>query len=578
MCELPTRTKRLWVSAEAFSSPSQVVTDGPKPKYRSGLSWRRWDVLCKKVGSASIKPWKYFSTFNQTKLTKFEGEPITGKWPIVKLTAGQIVEVEVERVAVFGLFCRYEDIELLVLIPEVSWIASFASCEQVADLGDRLTVQIIHADQPTGRVSASIKKMYPNPWENGSLEPGQEHQARVIRYVENADRCEGDPAYLIELVPGALVMLCADGVKLEKDQRCEVTVVKSDPFKRSVEVARKHTTSSVDENNDETISSWNPSTGFRKILKDLPEDQQAQFISAVNAFQQPDPINVTSERLHEFLVNTQTIDWPPGERLWLLAIGLEYEEFETGWDGLRRIYQAAADAVPADNPELRAQVLRSWGISAQVYYDSERTVPDLQDRIAIAQEARQVLHEALDLTPEDSQIAYVLGFVDYFHPSRDDDDEKHLSSAIEWFQRALEWDTENFMARLYLAHCFHDREDWLRAIAEYEKVDLEKLAQERAIWRSVKCREQLAHCYAHAGNHDKAIGLFRAFLDDADSLDEDALLDHFVHVHELVDAVTNVLDDPELLQRTRALVERLEIEWWYESEFGECSRDQDSVR
>ena len=115
------------------------------------------------------------------------------------LAAGQIIEVKVQAVAVFGLFCRHEEQDVLVLIPEISWIASFDSCQQVAEPGDRLTVKVIHVDSDTGKVSASIKQLYPDPWTDGSLAPGTEYQARVVRFVEKADRCKGGPGYLLEL-------------------------------------------------------------------------------------------------------------------------------------------------------------------------------------------------------------------------------------------------------------------------------------------------------------------------------------------------------------------------------------------
>jgi predicted RNA-binding protein with RPS1 domain len=155
------------------------------------------------------------------------------------LTAGQIVEVEVHTVAVFGVFCHYKGEDVLVLIPETSWIASYCSCEQFAEPGDRLLIKIIHVDQATGKVAGSIKELYPNPWEAGQLAPGTDHQSRVVRYVREADRCNDRPGYLIELLPGAYAMLCAAGLSLTKNQRCTVTVSESDPFKRAVKVAVK---------------------------------------------------------------------------------------------------------------------------------------------------------------------------------------------------------------------------------------------------------------------------------------------------------------------------------------------------
>jgi hypothetical protein len=154
------------------------------------------------------------------------------------LAVGQIVEVEVQAVAVFGLFCRYDGQQVLVLLPETSWAASYCSGHQFAEPGDRLTVKILHVDAERGKVLGSVKAVHPDPWLGGLLEPGNEHQARVVRRVEAADRCGGGAGYLLELVPGAYVVLC-DGSPLEKGHTCTVTVVASDHEKRAVRVDRK---------------------------------------------------------------------------------------------------------------------------------------------------------------------------------------------------------------------------------------------------------------------------------------------------------------------------------------------------
>jgi predicted RNA-binding protein with RPS1 domain len=154
------------------------------------------------------------------------------------LSAGQVVEVEVRTVAVFGLFCRHGQEEVLVRIPETSWVASFCSCEQFATPGDRFAVKVLHADVASGNVSASIKALYPDPWPSGLLAPGTEHKGRMVRFVERADRCGDGPGYLLELVPGAYVML-SGGPPLEKGQTCTVMVVESNFAKRAVRVARR---------------------------------------------------------------------------------------------------------------------------------------------------------------------------------------------------------------------------------------------------------------------------------------------------------------------------------------------------
>lgn len=290
----------------------------------------------------------------------------------------------------------------------------------------------------------------------------------------------------------------------------------------------------------------------------LPEDQRDRFDHAVRAFSEQGPVRVTTEKLHGFLEATRDIDMSPADRLRRLAINVEHLEFEQGWNGLRAIYQAAAAADPTD-----AAVLHSWGISARNWTEEWRTA-GLPDRVAIAGEAERVLRKALELAPRDSMIAHTLGLVYYDYPAQAKDAEGYRSQALDWFSRAVEWDPGNTIAQLYVAHCFHDRKDWLRAVAEYEKVDLDRLARDWPAWRAVKCREQLAQCHAYAGDRDEAIGRFTAFLDDVESWDEQSLEERIVNVDELVATVTDILDDPELLRRTRELVDRLALEKRYQ--------------
>ncbi len=153
------------------------------------------------------------------------------------VAVGDVVEATVTAVRVFGVFCRFETTDILVLIPETSWIASFNSCEQFAAPGDTLTVKIKHFDKASGKVAASIKDRYPNPWDSRALEVGTQHLARVVRYVEVSDRCNNQPAYLIELLPGAYTMLSANGVSLQQEEFVSVTIRHSDAFNHAVSVA-----------------------------------------------------------------------------------------------------------------------------------------------------------------------------------------------------------------------------------------------------------------------------------------------------------------------------------------------------
>jgi tetratricopeptide (TPR) repeat protein len=290
------------------------------------------------------------------------------------------------------------------------------------------------------------------------------------------------------------------------------------------------------------------------IPSSLPEGQKALFDRAVARFRVEGPVCVNPEKLSAYLDHTRDIEAPAAQRLRWLAIGLEHDRFERGWDGLRAIYQAAAQADPTD-----PFILHSWGLSASIWAENPLFTPDPSERMAITGEADRVLRAALERAPRDSLIAHTLGLVHYNDPAGAEGPDGFLSRAIDWFARAVEWDPGNQMARLYLAHCFHDRKDWARAIAEYEKIDLQQLARRWPAWRAVKCREQLAHCHACAGNTDEAVRRFTAFLDDVESWDGARIKEDLINVDELVDAVTHRLDHPPLLWRTRELVKRLEL-------------------
>jgi tetratricopeptide (TPR) repeat protein len=285
---------------------------------------------------------------------------------------------------------------------------------------------------------------------------------------------------------------------------------------------------------------------------------------AVLSFAGDGVVSVTRAKLDAFLKETQNLELPAAERLRKLAIALEGRQFENGWDDLRMIYAAAVEADPHD-----ANLFHSWGISALDWFGDWNT-PKMADRVAIAAEVEQVLARALELAPQSSSIAYTLGLVYYNYPSRLEDRASYTAKAIPWFRKSLEWDVNNEMAQLYLAHCYHDEKDWGRAIEAHEKVDQERLVREwpHRRWRAIKCREQSAACYAWNGDTDEAVRRFARLLDELESIDEQTAEEAIANVDELVEAITRKLNHPELLRRTRALVKRLAVKQpWYEKRY-----------
>jgi predicted RNA-binding protein with RPS1 domain len=160
------------------------------------------------------------------------------------LNPGDVVRAVVRKTAVFGLFCEYGTHEILVLIPEISWIPSFASCEQVAAVGDELEVKIVHINPERNQIAGSVRALHPgsDPWHGAwRLGVGDVLEATVVRWVEKADRCGDAGGYLLALRPAALVMLCGqEAGRFKRGDRVAVRVTAIDARHGKVTVALVH--------------------------------------------------------------------------------------------------------------------------------------------------------------------------------------------------------------------------------------------------------------------------------------------------------------------------------------------------
>ncbi len=158
-----------------------------------------------------------------------------------RLNTGDVVRAVVRKTAVFGLFCEFGPHEILVLIPEISWIPSFASCEQVAAVGDEMEVKVIHIDRERNKIAGSFVALHPesDPWHGKwQLGVGDVLEATVVRRVEKADRCGDAGGYLLALRPAALVMLCGqEGGRFKSGETVAVKVTALDSRSRQVTVA-----------------------------------------------------------------------------------------------------------------------------------------------------------------------------------------------------------------------------------------------------------------------------------------------------------------------------------------------------
>ena len=150
------------------------------------------------------------------------------------------------------------------------------------------------------------------------------------------------------------------------------------------------------------------------------------------------------------------------------------------------------------------------------------------------------------LASPDAQDLHILGLVHY-------DTSKNIHEIIEahkYFLDALEEDENYYMARLFSAHCFHDKNEYSEALAKYLKVDAVNLREEFPLWRFVKLQEQIGFCYSKLGQYDLSIKYFNDVLDFYRKVDFEELVDP-VEIFEC-------LEPSEPVYR-----ELKEIEWTY---------------
>jgi len=91
--------------------------------------------------------------------------------------------------------------------------------------------------------------------------------------------------------------------------------------------------------------------------------------------------------------------------------------------------------------------------------------------------------------------------------------EHDIEEAHQYFLQSLKKDTKYYMARLYSAHCYHDKSEFEEALREYLTVDCELLKAEFPIWRYVKLQEQIGYCLYKLGKISEAKKYFQDTLE-----------------------------------------------------------------
>ena len=120
-----------------------------------------------------------------------------------ELQEGQIVQGTVRSMRGFGAFVDLGDAEGLVPISELSW-AMVKSPEEIVSIGDNLTLKVLRVDRENSKISLSLKRTQPEPWDSvperyhvGDIVDGTRNSPDGLRSLREVGRLGGRPgAYL----------------------------------------------------------------------------------------------------------------------------------------------------------------------------------------------------------------------------------------------------------------------------------------------------------------------------------------------------------------------------------------------
>jgi small subunit ribosomal protein S1 len=114
---------------------------------------------------------------------------------ISQLNQGEIVEGDIVKITDFGVFIDINGIDGLLPLSEITWRRIYHP-SSVLKLGDRLKVRVLAVDRNLKRISLSLKRLQPDPWDSvqEEVKVGQVMTGRISKLLNSG--------VLAELLPG----------------------------------------------------------------------------------------------------------------------------------------------------------------------------------------------------------------------------------------------------------------------------------------------------------------------------------------------------------------------------------------
>jgi len=213
----------------------------------SEMSWTQKNVRPHEVVSlgqkVKVKILQIDSSSRRISLSLRETQP--NPWRIVQETfpPGSILEGEVKKVVDYGIFVQvWEDILGLVHLNDLSWLRVFQHPSEKYKVGDKVRAMVESVDISHERVTLTIKKLLPNPWEEFLKKhpPGTKIPAKVVSKT--------DFGAFLEVAPGMEGLLHRSEIPgealetLKVGEELEVTVIHVDPSEQRISLTMRNLT------------------------------------------------------------------------------------------------------------------------------------------------------------------------------------------------------------------------------------------------------------------------------------------------------------------------------------------------
>lgn len=113
---------------------------------------------------------------------------------IDRLNEADIVEGEIVKITDFGVFVDINGIDGLLPLSEITW-RRIQHPSEVLTLGQRLTVRVLTVDRDLQRISLSLKRLQPDPWQtvNEQFKVGELLVGRISKLLNSGVLAELSP-------------------------------------------------------------------------------------------------------------------------------------------------------------------------------------------------------------------------------------------------------------------------------------------------------------------------------------------------------------------------------------------------